>query len=102
MPRIYRLSLGDEDFFDDATFDQDEVELEPGDHLFVYTDGVTEAMDPDGEELGEPQLIESLLAARENGARQMIELVLEAVRAHAKGVAQSDDVTIVSVKREPK
>ncbi|NLT74569.1 MAG: SpoIIE family protein phosphatase [Chloroflexi bacterium] len=74
--------------------------LEPGDSLVLYTDGVTEAWDGSGEEFGMKRLC---LAARASAAGHAADVIAEihgAVKAFAGANAQSDDFTILVVKRE--
>src|SRR5690606_39243381 len=49
--------------FPDIQYDQSEIALRPGDRLLFYTDGITEARDPEGEEYGEDRLAAVALAA---------------------------------------
>ncbi len=81
-----------------------ELTLEPGDILYLYTDGVTEQADPHGELFGEERLLEFIskggfIKHPENCARA----VLAGVTAHAVGAEQSDDRTQLIVRyRGPK
>ena len=95
----------------DMDFEQETVRLEPGDVLFLYTDGITEAIGPlpDGtvprEEdtvetmFGEDRLTALLETCRGLGAAAIRERVLRAVSEHTRGVPQSDDITLVAVTR---
>jgi phosphoserine phosphatase RsbU/P len=75
-----------------------ELELRPGDTLVFYTDGVTEAFNAEGVQFGEGGLTEHL--AREPGASaaETVAGVVGAVRRHAGGHPQSDDITVVAVR----
>lgn len=77
------------------------LELEAGETLVLFTDGVSEAFDADQQLFGEERLLEQL--AREPGrtASETTASVLGAVRRHAAGAKQSDDITLVAVRREP-
>jgi sigma-B regulation protein RsbU (phosphoserine phosphatase) len=75
------------------------VGLEPGDLVVLYTDGVTESMDRDRQPFGVERLQE-VLAAAPQGAAAAGEAVLGAVREHAVGRSQSDDITIVCFERD--
>jgi phosphoserine phosphatase RsbU/P len=77
------------------------LSLEPGETLVLFSDGVTEAFDPAEDLLGEDRLIEQL--AREPGetAAETIASVVRVVRRHAAGAPQSDDLTILAVRRRP-
>ena len=75
--------------------------LGPGDTLFMYTDGVTEAMDADGVEFGEDRLLDVLSGLGGVSAAECSSRVVEAVREFAGPGARSDDVTCVGLRREP-
>lgn len=77
------------------------VDLRPGDTLVMYTDGVTEAMDASREQFGEGRLIDHLAGATGRNASETAAGILEAVRCHAAGAKQSDDITVVAVRRTP-
>ncbi len=74
------------------------VVLKPGDVVVLYTDGVTESMNQDRQEFGLERLKE-VLAAAPQGAAAAGEAILGAVRVHAVGRSQSDDITIVCFER---
>ncbi len=74
-----------------------ECDLEPGDLLALYTDGVTEAGSEDGAEFGEEALIKKLRELRECSAEAMVARVAEEVRRfEAKN--QHDDITLIVAK----
>jgi len=72
--------------------------LAPGDTLVLYTDGVTEQMNPQGEMFGEERLLQ---VVRSHAAQpvQIIEAeILEAVREYMQGEEQADDLTVLIVR----
>ena len=69
--------------------------LLPGDLLFAWTDGVTEAFDADDLAFGEARMHEALGAA--SGAAEACDGMLAAVHLFASGVAQSDDITVFAI-----
>lgn len=73
--------------------------LAPGDTIFLYTDGVTEAMNPAGELWGEPRF-EKDFASRSCDARGYCEQTLAAIDAYAGDAPQADDITslVMTVK----
>jgi phosphoserine phosphatase RsbU/P len=73
--------------------------LEAGDAVMIFSDGVTEALSPKDDEFGEERLTEVLVASRTESADAILEATLEAIRAHAEGRRQSDDITILTLKR---
>ncbi len=77
------------------------VKLQSGDSLVLYSDGVTEAFDAAGEMFEEERLLECLSHSAGQPANETAWLVLEAVRRHAGDRPQSDDITIVTVRRRP-
>ncbi|MDR2300004.1 MAG: SpoIIE family protein phosphatase [Comamonas sp.] len=77
------------------------AELGVGDQLFLYTDGVTEAFDPDGQEYGEPrleQVLHTLMAGPEHAPIQVAAGVLADVHAFERGAPQADDITCVALR----
>ena len=74
------------------------LELEPGETFVLFTDGISEAFDPNGELFGEERLLAHLQAAPGRNARETTLGILEAVRRHAAGTKQSDDITVLAVR----
>ena len=74
------------------------IDLEPGDLVFMYTDGVTEAMDEDGELLGEEELGEILMEVAGKGAPEVVRHVVGAIYEHVGDAPQSDDITCTAVR----
>ncbi len=72
----------------------DERELKPGDTLVIYTDGVVEANNPEGEEFGDEQLLAVIREHRQAPAASLVGALQEAVQTFSHGVL-SDDVTVV-------
>ena len=72
----------------------EEIQFAPGDLLVLYTDGVTEAVSPAGEEFGENRLADLLRDRRHLDPRPLLEAVVHAVKDYARG-EQSDDITLV-------
>ena len=74
------------------------VQLEPGDSVFFYTDGITEAMDENGVEFGEDELTVVLAEAAGSNAATFNRKAVQAVQAHAGEAAQSDDITCLTLR----
>ncbi|MBI5103043.1 MAG: cache domain-containing protein [Nitrospirae bacterium] len=72
--------------------------LEPGDTIFTYTDGVTEAMDAGERQFSEQRLLKEVAGLRDRPIKEIIEGVRENVFVHASGVPQSDDITMMAVR----
>ena len=75
--------------------------LGPGDLLFLYTDGVTEANSPDGDEFGFPRLKEFIGARVGKAPSEIEEELLKDLEDHAQGEPFADDRTLVMVRRIP-
>jgi sigma-B regulation protein RsbU (phosphoserine phosphatase) len=81
---------------DDAPYDEGTVFLAPGDMLFLYTDGITEAQNALDEEFGEERLTRLLLEMRRVPPDDLLDVVFEeANRFAAGGLLQQDDTTMV-------
>jgi len=78
---------------------QREFTFNPGDMLFIFSDGVTEAMNPDRAQFEEEKLEKMLIEAGDTSCQEIINRVHEAVRTHAAGAEQNDDITMVAIKR---
>jgi len=74
------------------------LKLEPGDTLVLFSDGVTEAMDPDEQMFGVARLKELLTGQIECPLEQLQKCVLEAVENFARGARQADDLTLLIVR----
>jgi phosphoserine phosphatase RsbU/P len=74
------------------------LKLEPGDTLVLFSDGVTEAMDPDEQMFGITRLKELLTGQLECPLEQLQKCVLEAVETFARGAHQADDLTLLIVR----
>ena len=74
------------------------LKLEPGDTLVLFTDGVTEAMDPDDELFGVPRLKQVLTGQVECPLENLQKCVLEAVENFTRGARQADDLTLLIVR----
>jgi sigma-B regulation protein RsbU (phosphoserine phosphatase) len=82
----------------DCTYVQSEATLAPGDLLVIFTDGFSEAMNPDFTEWGEERLIESIVGCAVLPARDVITRIMQAADAFAAGAPQSDDMTLVVLR----
>ena len=82
-------------------YKEDEVALHPGDTLLLYSDGITEAMNEDREQFGEERLAATFERYRHKPAAVMVERIIQAVEHHAGRAPQSDDMTLLILKRLP-
>ena len=79
----------------DATYDAFSVALRPGDTLVLYSDGVTEARDPDDEMFGVSRLRELLLGQHDTPLEVLQRTILDSLRSFSRGANQADDITLV-------
>ena len=82
----------------EATFEEECLELQPGDTVVLFTDGVTEARNSEGEEFGEERLISCLTASQKESATAMVKNALQAVREFCGAAQPADDVTLAVVR----
>lgn len=78
------------------------VPFGPGDALFVFSDGVTEAVNAAKEEFGDALLLETLGKHRGASVAELVSSVFEAVDVFASGEPQADDITCIAVRRRVK
>jgi sigma-B regulation protein RsbU (phosphoserine phosphatase) len=74
------------------------VKLEPGDTLVLFSDGVTEAMDPQEEFFGMPRLVKLVTGQNDIPLDGLQKLLLEAVENFSRGASQADDLTLLLVR----
>lgn len=72
--------------------------LEPGDRVFLYTDGVTEAADRDGTLYGRTGLEKVLAENRESSPEELLAGIRESIEEFTEGAEQSDDITMLSLE----
>jgi sigma-B regulation protein RsbU (phosphoserine phosphatase) len=84
--------------FEQATFEEETVTLQPGDLIILFSDGVTEAMNPDSEEFTDDRLLACAEKHRGKAPQQVLDALLADVQAFCAGATQSDDVTVVMVR----
>ncbi len=78
--------------------EEKEMKLAPGDTLFLYTDGVTEAMNPEQEQFSEARLKNSLAELKDKDIKDIIAQMRQQVQIFARGAQQSDDITMLAVR----
>ena len=84
----------------DMPFSCDTLELEPGDTLFMYTDGVTEAENKNHDQFGESRLEEALAECKGADSKHIVDTVNAKVKEFINGAAQSDDITQLVIRRK--
>jgi len=88
--------------FDAIELEEEEVELLPGDVLVCYTDGVTDAINTEQESFGEERLSEIISGHTRASAKEILSVILQEVNRFTEEVAQTDDLTLVVIRRKPK
>ncbi len=85
--------------FEEFPFEQGSVPLKQGDVLVISSDGISEAMNSNLEQFGEERLQSVILKHRGDPPSVLIDKIIGAVRSHAGNQPQSDDMTLIVVKR---
>jgi len=88
--------------FDDAKFGQRQLDLKPGETLLVYTDGVTEAMNPKRELFGEERLKGAIQGQSGLSPEKLTQRVVAEVARFASGAEPSDDITLLAIRHRTK
>jgi sigma-B regulation protein RsbU (phosphoserine phosphatase) len=84
---------------EDAAFEEETVELRPGDRLVFYTDGVTEAENASREMYGEERLYALLAGLPASlSAHEVNDRILESVREFLGGLEANDDITLMTLR----
>jgi len=96
LPHTGGMVLG---VFDDLPYHAKQTTVFPGESIFLYTDGVTEAMNAAGVLFSDARLRAVLQAVHGARPQAIIDGVVEKVNGHADGVAQSDDITALCITR---
>jgi len=97
LPELHRLSVGGTvlGLFPDLSFEEGRVSLQPRDILVAFTDGVTEAMNLQGEEFSDERLCEVIRNVSSRRASDILESIVSRVSEWAKGAVPHDDITVV-------
>lgn len=82
-----------------ASFEQRTVYLEPGDWILLYTDGLTDARDEEGQAFGRERVRRALLENRRGSAADILAALEDAIRGFSGTSAQYDDIAVVIAKR---
>ena len=85
---------------EDTTWGNDTVLLEPGDALILYTDGIPEAENKDGEFFGEETLVQVAKASLGQSAGDLQASILNAVHHFVGDAPQHDDITLMILVRD--
>ena len=109
-PPLYLEADSDSDFrqltsgglvagaFEHASYEQGTVQMKPNDLLFLYTDGLTEALNKNGEEFGTNRIMEALRSISSHSVEQIRDELVRRVKEWCTGMALYDDLTFVVMK----
>jgi sigma-B regulation protein RsbU (phosphoserine phosphatase) len=93
IPRTPALGL-----MENTLFRESEIRLENGMKLMLFTDGLTEAQDATGDELGAPRIMEFLQERNPQSIREMLDISLAGVHQFTGSVQQDDDICLLGVE----
>lgn len=82
----------------DTEYESNIVKLNPGEILFFYTDGITEAFNKEDDEFNESRLVNSLLNKIPQSVNDIVNNVITDVQTFSYGAEQSDDITCLALK----
>jgi len=86
-------------FLEQFDFSEHTISFEKGSILVLFSDGISEAMNVFEEEFEEERILEILREHLDSGPNEIINHIVDAVKQHAGEAAQSDDMTLVVIKR---
>lgn len=96
LPMSEDLAVG---VFDGVDFHDNQVQLEKGDSIVMFTDGVTEAMNVESEEFGNERLEKALGGEAGQSCQHIIDTVKTELKTFVGEADQSDDITMLVLKR---
>src|SRR5207249_4331942 len=82
----------------DGRYEESSLSLRPGDRLYLYSDGLTEAMNTPGEQFGEDRLAQEVLAARGQDLQAGLDRLMTSVQAWCAPRAAHDDISVLAVE----
>jgi len=94
--KTHGLALG---IKEDVSYQEKEISINPGDRLIIYSDGIPEAMNGKMEEFGEKKL-QNMVGRSRGKSSEIIEEVIAGVNNHFGNAPQTDDITIIILKRK--
>jgi serine phosphatase RsbU (regulator of sigma subunit) len=96
---VRRLEVGGQPvgMFEESSYDEDTLQLESGDWVVVFTDGVSEALSVAGEEFGEQRIVDVVRANLNAEPKSMLDTLVSQVKHFTRGAAQNDDLTALVI-----
>ena len=82
-----------------AEYTEVRAKMEPGDTLVLFSDGVTEAVNPSDEDFGEQRLAELVASLSGRPAREIVKAVHDEIARFTQGAPPADDITVVVARR---
>ena len=98
LPVKANIPLG---LFDDYTFQMQNTMLEGGSMLFLYTDGLTEAKNPQRKQFGLARVMSILKGCADLSPQQLLDKMTQEVHTFVEGAEQSDDLTMLAIRYIP-
>jgi len=95
MPYNAGMAIG---LWEPMTIDEQTIKINSGDTLLLYTDGMTDCRDPNGEAFGLERIKNKLEGFSKMNAQQICNSLLETLQGYQDGSKQDDDVTLVAIK----
>jgi sigma-B regulation protein RsbU (phosphoserine phosphatase) len=95
--KTHGLVLGTKE---DVSYQKEEISINPGERLLIYSDGIPEAMNEQMEEFGDEKLLDIVQRYRDYSADALIENIIAALNLHFGSVPQNDDMTMVHLLRK--
>ena len=86
-------------FMEESEYKKEKIEIDNGDILLIYSDGVTEAMNVEKKEFGLEKVKDLIRNNMSEGAEIIKEKILDEIKLHTSGAEQSDDITLIILKR---
>jgi sigma-B regulation protein RsbU (phosphoserine phosphatase) len=80
---------------EDMFYKEETMTIKPGDMVYLYTDGVTEALNPEEELFGESRLMEAANKCGDSGLKDFIFSIKKDIDAFVRGAEQADDITML-------
>ena len=82
-------------------YEGQQTQLQPGDILFLYTDGLSEAKNSVEEQFGRDHALQLVKEHSNDTAQQLVEFMMDEVKRHAGDAEQSDDITLLTIRWQP-
>jgi sigma-B regulation protein RsbU (phosphoserine phosphatase) len=83
---------------EDLTFKTEKLVLQPGDSLFMYTDGVTEAINEREELFSEERLKNEIITLQKKSIQELVAGIMQEIKVFSQGMPQADDITMMILR----